>query len=345
MTYRLTNHAEMAILAILAGSPQGLESGELIEKLEEFNIGRAQLLDAAQQLLNNQLITLRASCFLITPAGGHALIDLHAQIAAALDPSPNTPITEQCPTVPWLTTVQTCWLNAISINYSVSPDALAHLLPHPLEAEIFKGRAWVQLLISRLRDMRPQGTLPLFGVNFHQVSYRAAVKYKNKEGIWRRGGYFVRSETDNALMRLVGNSLIEFKFHEFGLSNIALVRQKNQLTATVSPETNSLGSLKATLDVARDYGPPQSSRWQSIKELQMPLIECYDAFGVQDDYVYILTIDRAPWGAQFAKPITLQSEYFSQGALGGNASELDSVLYIPNECAYRWRPLRRERWR
>ena len=42
--------------------------------------------------------------------------------------------------------------------------------------------AWVQVLASRLREMRPQGAPPLFGVNFHQVSYRAAVCYRGAAG-------------------------------------------------------------------------------------------------------------------------------------------------------------------
>ena len=76
--------------------------------------------------------------------------------------------------------------------------------------------------MSSLREIRPQGLSGLLGFNFYQVSYRAAVRYRNAEGQWRRGGYFVRSETNDPLMRRIGNTLTEFKFHEFGEADMVI---------------------------------------------------------------------------------------------------------------------------
>lgn len=193
--------------------------------------------------------------------------------------------------------------------------------------------------------MRPQGTLPLFGVNFHQISYRAAVRYRSRDG-WRRGGYFVRSDTDNAVMRTVGNTLVEFKFHDFGLARMSQKRSGHHLSIDVTPAPQFVhGELRATFDT-RPSNAPRSSVWGSLEELREPLVECYDAFGVDtaNRYVYVLTIDRQPWNACFVTPAKLACAYHETGPLGGGASRLDSVLHIPKECAYRWRPLRRERW-
>ena len=81
---------------------------------------------------------------------------------------------------------------------------------------------------------------------------------------------------------------------------------------------------------------------RDLDELQVPLVECYDAFGIADDHMYTLTIDRGPWNARFAVVRELYVEYFDTGPLGGGASRFDSVLHVPR-CAYRWRPLVRER--
>ena len=127
------------------------------------------------------------------------------------DVSPTTPGMEECPSIPWLTQVQTVWVEALSLNYAVKPEALARLLPAPLEPELHEGSAWVQVLMSSLREMRPQGLLGLAGFNFYQVSYRAAVRYRNAEGQWRRGGYFVRSETNDPLMRRISASFVSLR--------------------------------------------------------------------------------------------------------------------------------------
>lgn len=338
--------ARMATLAALAGAPAGLSPGDLVGTLVGVGLGAEVALEACEGMLTASEIALRGGAFELTSAGARALLQIHAEIREALDPSPTTPGMEECPSIPWLTTVQTCWVDAVSINFAVHPDALAPLLPAPLEPEIFHGSAWVQVLISRLRDMRPQGTLALFGVNFHQVSYRAAVRYRSRDGAYRRGGFFVRSETDNAVMRAVGNALTEFRYHDFGLAEIALQRSGHRLDISVNPVHRAAGGqVAASLDTSRDHGPPPGSVWRNLNELREPLVECYDAFGVDPEqrWIYVLTIDREPWDARFARVNRMRCAFHEDGPLRG-ASRLDSVLHIPRDCAYRWRPLRRERF-
>ncbi|MFO0660167.1 MAG: DUF2071 domain-containing protein [Polyangiaceae bacterium] len=337
--------AQIAALAALAGAPAGLSPQELIDILDRAGLAPDDALEACEAMLTNGELIARGGTFELSSNGAHALLAIHAEIERALDPSPSTPGMEECPSIPWLTTVQTAWIDAVSINYAVDVDALRPLIPEPLEPEIFHGTAWVQVLMSRLRDMRPQGTLPMFGVNFHQVSYRAAVRYRTAQG-WRRGRYFVRSETDNGVMRAVGNTLVEFKFHDFGLARMLQKRDGHRLSIDVKPAPEfPFGDLQATFDT-RPIAPPRGSVWGSLDELREPLVECYDAFGVdaKHRFVYVLTIDRQPWKAQFVKPESLRCDFHERGPLGNGASRLDSVLHIPTECAYRWRPLRRERW-
>jgi uncharacterized protein YqjF (DUF2071 family) len=274
----------------------------------------------------------------LTQDGIRALLSMQAELEAALDPSPRYAIQEDCPSIPWLTTVQTCWIDAVSINYAVDPEALAKILPAPLEPEVWRGSAWVQLLMSSLRDMRPQGLMPLFGVCFYQISYRAAVQYRSADGSLRRGGYFVRSETNHPVMRTVGNALAEFRFHDFGGAEMTMLRDGERLTLGVDAERPH-GKLVAMFDTTPSETPPAGSVWRSLDELHEPLVQCHDALGVDRDngHLYILTIDRDPWNARFVTPIDLYAEYF-ESALPGR---YDSTLHF-RECAYRWRPLRRE---
>src|SRR5262249_48496522 len=269
----------------------------------------------------------------LTDSGVVLLLDLHAEIERALDSSPPIPDEEKCPSVPWLTTVQTCWMDALSLNYRVAPDALAGLLPPPLEPEVHKGWGWVQVLVSSLRDLRPQGLPALFGACFYQASYRAAVRYHAPDGAPRRGGYFVRSETNHPVMRAVGNALAEFKFHEFGAAEMVMLRHGDRLTAGIDPQPAfPHARLVAVVDTRPRDRPPAGSCRDARGELHEPLVECYDALGVDRDngYLYVLTIDRDPWNARFADPEHVYCEYFDTGPLAG-AATLDSVLHL-EEC-------------
>jgi uncharacterized protein YqjF (DUF2071 family) len=331
---------EIAVLGALAASPSGLDANELVSALADVGVDAEEALSACEALVARGCLSIRGSALELLPRGGAELLGVHAAIERALDPSPSTPGMEECPSLPWLTTVQTEWHDALSLNYAVRPEALAELLPAPLEPEVFHGSAWVQVLCSRLREMRPQGVPALFGVDFHQVSYRAAVRYTGRHGV-RRGGYFVRSETDHAVMRAVGNALVEFKFHDFEAARVSLSKEGSRLTFVSSPE-GPLAETRVVLDVSPGQVAPPTSPWVSPPDLRAALVECYDAFGVDPGgYVYVLTIDRDPWREVFARPLSVSVPWMERGPLAG--ARLDSALHIPLPCRYRWRPLRRER--
>ncbi|NMO14312.1 hypothetical protein HPC49_29870 [Pyxidicoccus fallax] len=331
----------LAALVALAAEPLGESEASLRQRLTDAGVTDAGAV--LRGLARAGLVRVEGRLWSLSPAGHEALRAVHAAIEGAHDPSPTTPGMEECPSVPWLTQVQTHWVEAVSLNYAVEPKRLARLLPAPLEPEVFHGSAWVQVLMSSLRDMRPQGMIPLLGVCFYQVSYRAAVRYRNANGDWRRGGYFVRSETNDPVMRRVGNALKEFKFHEFGEAHMVMAREGDLLTTTVDPEPGFPGGrLVGVFDTRPSTRPPAGSVWRGLEELHEPLVECYDALGVAEGYVYVLTIDREPWNARFVTPVQLYCEYFDEGPLAPG-SRLDSVLHL-TECAYRWRPLRRERY-
>jgi uncharacterized protein YqjF (DUF2071 family) len=230
----------------------------------------------------------------------------------------------------------------LSFNYAVPPAALATLLPPPLEPEVHKASAWVQVLVSSLRDLRPRGLPSLFGASFCQVSYRAKVRYSGADEAWRSGGFFTRSDTNDAVMRAIGNRLAEFKFHDFGPATMTLLRDGENLVVGIEPERPG-GTLVAVVPTTPLPGPPPGSAWASLADLHEPLVECYDAFGVdaRSGHVYLLTIDRDPWNPVFVRPTQHYCEYFQEGPLADCDARLDSVLHV-RECEYRWRPLRRE---
>lgn len=330
----------LAALVALATEPWGLDESELHSRLTVAGV--TDPASALRAIAVAGLAREERRRWVPTPLGHEALREAHLLLASSQDASPSPPGMEECPSVPWLTQVQTHWVEAVSLNYAVDAERLARLLPAPLVPEIHRGTAWVQVLMSSLRDMRPQGVSPLLGVCFYQVSYRASVRYRNARGEWRRGGYFVRSETNDPVMRRVGNTLDEFRFHEFGEAHMVMAREGELLTLAADPDSAFPGGrLVGVFDTRPQTRPPPGSVWTGLEDLHEPLVECYDAFGVSGDFVYVLTIDREPWNARFCTPVELYCEYFEEGPLAPG-SRLDSVLHL-TECAYRWRPLRKER--
>lgn len=338
---RLTS-PELGVMVTLAMTPLGVDEETILDRLERAEMPRVAVAAALRALGKRGMLVEEDGFYMATPLGHAALRETYATLERAQDLSPSSEDMEECPSVPWLTQVQTVWAEALSLNYAVDPDALAKVLPAPLEPELHRGTAWVQVLMSSLREMRPQGLAGLAGFNFYQVSYRAAVRYRNARGRSRRGGYFVRSETNDALMRRIGNTLAEFKFHAFGEADMLMAREGDRLTFAVDPLPDFPGGkLVGVLNTQPLAGPPVGSVWPSLESLQDPLVECYDAFGVADGYMYVLTIDRGPWNARFVQPVELYCEAMQDGMFAGHA-RLDSVLHL-RECPYRWRKLRRER--
>ncbi len=334
----------IAALGALAASRVGLALADLSATLAAAGVSLEDAAEAIHSLRRRGEIEPRGTILELTNEGIRALLEAQAEIAATLDPVAPSPFREDCPSIPWLTSVRTVWVEALSLNYAVAPEALRALLPPPLEPEVHKGCAWIQVLVSSLRDLRPIGVPSLFGVCFYQASYRAAVRYPSADGSWRRGGYFVRSETNHPVMRSVGNALAEFKFHDFGSAEMTMLREGDRLTLGIDPEPPSTGGrIFGMFDTRAEIQRPRDSIWSSIEELHEPLVECYDALGVdrQGGYLYILTIDRDPWRAQWCHPESLYCEYFETGELGNGVARLDSVLHL-TECRYQWRPLRRE---
>lgn len=332
--------AEVAALAAcadfrLAEPRQSLEARLRAARIEDGDA----LLD---RLIERQWLDRDGDKLRLSAAGAAALLDAWAEIEGALAINPPPVDGESCPSVPWLTLVETEWIEALSFNFRVPPEALAQRLPAPLEPEVFKGFGWVQILISSLREMRPRGLPGPAGVSFYQVSYRAAARYLSSDGAWRRGGYFLRSETNDPVMRAVGNRLTEFRFHEFGAADIVMLRDGDRLTVGIDAEAPG-GKLIAVVDTTPRELPPPQSAWSSLEELHEPLVDCCDAFGVDAEagFLYTLSIERGSWRPRFVEADDLYCEQFAAGA-GWEGATLDSILHIPR-CPYRWLPLRRER--
>lgn len=238
----------------------------------------------------------------------------------------------------------TLWSEAVCINVRVDPDALRPLVPDVFELDLYRGYAFVSITVSRLKNFGA-GNVPQFArMNFYQSTYRAHVVYEDFQGNRRRGCYFVRSETNSAIMSLTANLLPEFRAHRCSTYPIFMARDGDYLLLTVDSGNDTAGKIVLVLDVAHPRTDlPESSVFANQADANELIVDFYDAFSYEptEDDVYVLQIERGPWNYQICDPIDCYLGYIDNGPLGKNAAQLDSIFSFQN-VPYRWLPLVKE---
>ena len=77
------------------------------------------------------------------------------------------------------------WRDLLFAHWPVEPDALAPLIPEPLELHTREGLAWVGVTPFMIGGLRSQGTPPLPWLSrFPEINVRTYVTYGGRPGIW-----------------------------------------------------------------------------------------------------------------------------------------------------------------
>jgi len=105
--------------------------------------------------------------------------------------------------------IERCWLLA----YRAPLSEINALLPPPLEAVSREGFGFYNVVICRIKDMRPWPLPGLFGFSYWHVAYRIYVRFRSREGDCEEGLYFLRSDCDKDWLVTIGNKLTDFRFH------------------------------------------------------------------------------------------------------------------------------------
>jgi hypothetical protein len=84
------------------------------------------------------------------------------------------------------------------VNYRVSPDAAARLLPQPLRPQVVRGYAVAGICLLRLGQVRPARTPGALGLRSENAAHRIAVEWDGPDGV-ETGVYIPRRDTDSRL--------------------------------------------------------------------------------------------------------------------------------------------------
>jgi uncharacterized protein YqjF (DUF2071 family) len=92
------------------------------------------------------------------------------------------------------------WLDLLFAHWPLAPEAIAPLVPAPLQLDTFEGRAWVGVVPFRMRDVRSRllPALPWLSA-FPELNVRTYVRFGGKSGV-----YFFSLDAGNILAALGG---------------------------------------------------------------------------------------------------------------------------------------------
>jgi hypothetical protein len=102
-----------------------------------------------------------------------------------------------------------CWL----FTYQTPVEDARKLLPGELEPVTYRGKAFWNIVVCRIKSMRPKPLPGLFGVGYWHVAYRLYVRFHPKGEQPLEGLYFLRSDCDSRLISFAGNLMTDFNFH------------------------------------------------------------------------------------------------------------------------------------
>ena len=89
------------------------------------------------------------------------------------------------------------------INYRVTPEAAAALLPSPFRPQLVNGHAVAGICLIRPGSLRPVGTPRWTGLRSENAAHRIAVEWDGADGV-HTGVYIRRRDTDNLANAVLG---------------------------------------------------------------------------------------------------------------------------------------------
>jgi len=157
-------------------------------------------------------------------------------------------------------TVDQCWL----IAFRADIEKVRAILPPPLQPITYGGFAYLGIVVSHLRHMRPAPLPGWLGIGYWHAAYRVYAQLDQPNRLPMQGLWFLRSDADSALMTACGNLLTDFRFHH---SKVYGGRQEDRIKLAVqSPEAPLSVVLKGAPALAP--GSPFSTVEEAARTLQ-----------------------------------------------------------------------------
>jgi hypothetical protein len=179
-------------------------------------------------------------------------------------------------------TIDRCWW----LTYHTPASVAARFIPAPLELVTHNGFAFWNIIVARLRSMRPKGVPQAFGLDYWHIGYRLLVRLHSGEERLE-GLHFVRSECDRLFLAMAGNLLTDFRFHT---ARIDVAESGDHVFVRVGGK-QGFGTQVDFVRGAR-ASLPADSAFASLAEAEACLRYTPRAISVRDGVASVLDISR-----------------------------------------------------
>jgi uncharacterized protein YqjF (DUF2071 family) len=227
--------------------------------------------------------------------------------------------------------MRTIFSRCFLVNFALDPEAMRRALPPSITPDAHRDEAYVSVVIADMEKMRPAFLPRALGVTYTQVVYRAVVRRAGERGV-----YFLRSDADDRLMCAFGNLFTFFRFHK---ADVRWRDDERHVHFDLASESAGADIHASYEVVGASRALPSSSRFASLEEAQLFLVELYSAFGAdRQGRLARVRIDRGAWDVTVVKDDRAEYPFMGRGPFEGAGARLDSIFYV-RDLPYRWHTL------
>lgn len=220
---------------------------------------------------------------------------------------------------------------SVVLTFAFQKDQLENLIPDALQLDVFDGQwAFVAVALVETRGMRPKGMPTFLGRNFFLAGYRIFVKYQNQAGKRLRGLYILKSQTDKASMKLLGNWITNYKYEKIDVTFSKWNADSERIAST-------LGGFNITMNTqVENAGMPAGSvfsEWADARRFSGPLPFTFSVDADKGNVVIVEGV-RTNWKPRPIEIEDYQIDFFKKMNLENG--RLSSAFIVEN-IPYYWK--------
>ena len=215
---------------------------------------------------------------------------------------------------------------SLVLTYAFPKEELRVLLPNCFHLSTYQEKwAFLAVALVKTNALRPNGFPKLLGRDFFLGGYRLFVNYRNREGVFRRGLYSLKSVTDKKQMQWAGNL-----FTQYNYSTQPFTHDANGSLLNIQ----SAGGLCIQVDTTSETLPKTTvfSNEKEARRFQGPMPYTF-SFDERANKVVTVKGVRNRWQPKLVRVLSAQIPFFRENGL--QEPRLANA-FLTNQIDYKW---------